>query len=106
RFLRPDPDSSPWDQRSEDLAALLVVAELVVTGAGGRQQDHIAGLCGVRGLGNRRGEIARSPHGDGALEVSLQPVRGLSDQVRRLRPRGERVAQPLEAAALEAPAED
>ena len=35
RFLRPDPDSSPRDQRPEGVAALLVVAELVEARARG-----------------------------------------------------------------------
>ena len=106
-FLRPAPDSSPRDQRAEALAALLVVAELVEARAGGRQQHHLARL---------RGGLAQPPHrrrgrrSDGAARCRPGPARAAPPPRRSGRPPRQRaataLAQALEAAALEAAAED
>src|SRR4051812_30212635 len=88
------------------LAAALEVLVLVVAGGRGAQQDRVAGPRGGARLGDRGGEVAAPDERHRALEFAREPVGSLADQVRGLRARGERVAQPCERAALEAAAED
>src|SRR4051794_4510145 len=89
------------------LAALFEVVVLVVAGGRGAQQDGLAGARGGAGLRYRRGEVAAAHERDsGAPQVARETLRSRADQVRGPGTARKGVAQPGEAATLEAAAED
>src|SRR5689334_13976672 len=72
------------DERTEAIAALLEIAELVEGGAGGREEDDGTGpSLGARGLaraGDGGGEIARARHRHGPRKRCREFVAGAADE--------------------------
>src|SRR5919108_93034 len=91
-------------------AALLEVAIGVEARAGGREQDHLAGLRISRGGAHRVAQLPAAaelhPAVAGRLEIALERPGGVADQVTGHAPLGDGTGQALEAAGLERAAQD
>ena len=88
------------DQILEDTAALFIAGELIETGAGGGEQNGIAGMGLGAGLAHGGVESAALDEGDGAFQMPGDFFRRGTDEQRGAGLGGERRAQRTVVAAL------
>src|SRR5690242_19271157 len=81
------------DELLENPAAMLVILKLVEAGAGGSEQDDVAGLGGVSGGLDGAVQSAGAFDGDAAANLLLDLVRRSADQERQYGPLAQRLAQ-------------